>query len=110
MADEVGKLREDFTKHQINEAGFRSEVSAYIKDAAKDIGEIKTSIAASTTAQWTAIGLLKDALAEEGTERKVEDVKLKGNIRMAGYTKIIAVLASLTLMVVGSYLVLFRAI
>ncbi len=108
MSEDITELRKDFTRHQIDEAGFRSEVSAYIKNAAEDIGEIRTSIKESTTAQWTAIDLLKNALADEETERKVEDVSLKGNIRMAGYAKIIAVLASLTLMVIGSYLVMFR--
>lgn len=107
MAD-LDQLERDFNDHRVEDAEFRAETATYIKGAADDIGEIKTSILAGTTAQWTAIDLLKEALATEKTERKVEDVSLKGNIRMAGYTKIIAVLASLTLMVIGSYLVMFR--
>ena len=104
MAD-LDQLEKEFNDHKVKDAYFRAETAAYIKGAAEDIGEIKTSILAGTTAQWTAIDLLKDALADEETERKVEDVSLKGNIRMAGYAKIITILTAL---VVGGYMVWFR--
>ena len=109
MAD-LDQLNKDFNDHRVEDAKFRAETSAYIKDAAQDIKDIKVSFDASKTAQWEALTALKEGLSTETTERKVANTELKGNIRMAGYTKIIAILASLTLMVVGSYLVMFRGI
>ncbi|KKL18562.1 hypothetical protein LCGC14_2474270, partial [marine sediment metagenome] len=40
MPDDIDKLREDFTKHQIGDAHFQAETAAYIKDAAQDIRDI----------------------------------------------------------------------
>lgn len=107
MSDEITKLREDFTTHQIDEAGFRSEVSAYIKNAAQDINDIKNSFDKETDEQWAVLKELGTGLNTEREERKLADQDLKGNIRMAGYARIVAVLTSITLLIVGGYLTMF---
>lgn len=104
MAEHKCEIREEFTRHQIDEATFRAETAAYIKNAAQDIKDIKESFDKSTDAQWVAIDTLKDGLASETKNRAVADTKLEGNIRMAGYAKIISILSSLALMSAGAYI------
>ena len=98
MSDDVAKLREDFTKHQIADAKFEASTAAYIKNAAEDIRDITGRFIKATDAQWLAIKELREDQAQEaknravelGVEtmaRKVNDEKLKG--RIDGYAKIV---------------------
>ena len=102
MPDDIDKLREDFTKHQIGDAHFQAETAAYIKDAAQDIRDITGRFVKATDAQWLAVKDLRDGLAtekeqrkvelvEEATAREVEDTKLKG--RIDGYAKVVGGIA-----------------
>ena len=102
MSDDLTKLREEFNKHQIENAHFESSTAAYIKDAAQDIKDVKMYMKESTGAQWAAVKELREGMATEKEERKVEDVKLKG--RIDGYAKVVAILTTLTMLAAGAYI------
>ncbi len=98
MSEDVDKLKDEFTKHQIENAHFESSTAAYIKNAAEDIRDITGKFTKATDAQWLAIKDLRDGLATEKEERKVElgvetsarkvdDTKLRG--RIDGYAKVV---------------------
>lgn len=102
MSDDLSKLKEDFTKHQIENAHFESSTAAYIKDAAQDIKDVKMYMKESTGAQWAAVKELREGLAGEREERKVEDEKVKGKVN--GYAKVVALLTTLTVLAAGAYI------
>lgn len=106
MSEDLAKLREDFNKHQIADARFESSTAAYIKNAAEDIRDITGQFTKATDAQWDAIKELGTGLATEREERMVSDTKQEGKLNT--YAKVVGLLISITLIVIGSYAVLFR--
>jgi len=91
MPEDLDKLKDEFNKHLIADAHFESSTAAYIKNAAEDIGDIKTSIENITHSHLTAIKSLTKGLSDEATERKVDDTKLRG--RIDGYAKVVGGIA-----------------
>jgi hypothetical protein len=107
---DLDQLDKDFNDHRVDDARFRAETAAYIKDAAQDIRDIKNEFVKTNDEQWEALKELNKGLFQETTERKLEDEKLRSNIRMAGYAKVVAILTSLTLITVGGYFAMFRGV
>ena len=106
MAEELEKLKDEFNKHQIDNARFESSTAAYIKEAAQDIREIKEDFTKVADEQWTALKELNTGLATEREERMVSDTKMDGKLNT--YAKVVGLLISITMIVIGSYAVLFR--
>lgn len=119
------KLKDHVQEFLISDARSRGELAGYIKNAARDIATVKdsseksavaiqTQVKESSEALWSAVDALREGLTTEIRERAVESVtvasnvettkkELKGDIRMAGYAKIITFLGSAALILFTFY-------